>query len=467
MGGGAGDLPAAASAVDPAAAGPAAASAPGAGSWLPQSLRWRRTSTAEADTAERGMLGLLRSRVAARSVPVGPGPQDYLRTLEVEPPGGDAAPAPGKAAAAATDASAAAAAASGDGARLPVVLLPGYGAGAAFWWRNIDGLAAAPGLRLFAVDWLGTGRSGRPPFSARGHAEAEAFFVDSLAAWRAAEGLEGRKMVLVGHSLGGYLAAAYALRHPDHVQHLVLVCPAGVPEKPEGWESRFSSPAVPALRRALFRAAAGAWEAGVTPGAVIRALGPWGPGLVGKYVGGRFSYHGQPLTAEEVPVFSDYFYHISASAGSGEFALRHLLSPGAWARSPLRRRLLGLPPAGEGGPGPAPAAADAAAPAAAAAAAATDAAAPAAAAAAAGPGAAAAPPAAFPPVSFIYGEHDWMDPRNAVALAAELDKARPRAVPSDHDVQIIPDSGHYVMVEQPAAFNETLLRLLAPWLPRG
>lgn len=53
----------------------------------------------------------------------------------------------------------------------------------------------------------------------------------------------------------------------------------------------------------LFRAAAGAWEAGLTPGAVIRGLGPWGPGLIDKYVGGRFSYHGQQLTKEEIERF--------------------------------------------------------------------------------------------------------------------------------------------------------------------
>ena len=68
--------------------------------------------------------------------------------------------------------------------------------------------------------------AGRPPWKAKSREEAETFFLDALKKWQKEVGL--KKMILVGHSLGGYLAASYALRYPDDIQHLVLVCPAGM-----------------------------------------------------------------------------------------------------------------------------------------------------------------------------------------------------------------------------------------------
>lgn len=48
---------------------------------------------------------------------------------------------------------------------------------------------------------------------------------------------------------------------------------------------------------------------------------------------------GMGLSSEEVAAFQDYFYHITAAKGSGEFALAYLLGPFAWARHPLEGRL--------------------------------------------------------------------------------------------------------------------------------
>lgn len=51
---------------------------------------------------------------------------------------------------------------------------------------------------------------------------------------------------------------------------------------------------------------------------------------------------GQGMTEDEVAAFERYFYHITAADGSGEYALRHLLGPFAWARHPLEGRLQDL-----------------------------------------------------------------------------------------------------------------------------
>lgn len=40
-------------------------------------------------------------------------------------------------------------------------------------------------------------------------------------------------------------------------------------------------------------------------------------------------------------------------------------------------------------------------------------------------------------------------------------------VGSDHAVEVVPDSGHFVFLEQPQRFNAALLRTTASYLPKG
>ena len=60
--------------------------------------------------------------------------------------------------------------------------------------------------------------------------EAESFFVGLIEEWCKRPGLE--KMPPIKHSLGAYFSAVYALRHPECVQRLILLSPAGVAHDP-------------------------------------------------------------------------------------------------------------------------------------------------------------------------------------------------------------------------------------------
>eukprot|EP00884_Botryococcus_braunii_P004708 jgi/Botrbrau1/14238/Bobra.0381s0002.2 len=333
--------------------------------------RWRPTSRQEAVHAEASLLSLSGTELEVKDVAIGSGQQDFMHTIAT---GGLSSP--------------------------PLVCIPGYGAGAAFYWRNLSGLGSI--FRTYAVDLLGTGMSGRPPFPARSREEAEDFFVEALHKWREHMGL--RRMVLVGHSLGGYVAATYALRHPDHVQHLLLVCPAGVGTMPDSWKEPEWARNPWTLRGQLYRLTNRMWDAGVTPGSVIRSLGPWGPGVIQRYVRNRFR-EGTGLSVEEASRFERYFYHIMAAKGSGEFALSHLLAPFAWARHPLEGRLHEL----------------------------------------------------RVPVSFIYGETDWMDPKTGQRVCKAIRDSRGPLSESDLQVSIVPDAGHYPFLDQPERFLEELV----------
>ena len=100
-----------------------------------------------------------------------------------------------------------------------VVLLHGLAASIYTWRRTILPVAQA-GFRVIAFDNRGFGFSDKPP-----HGYSNEAYVGVL--YELLDSLSVDEAVLVGHSMGGAIAAQAALERPDRVRGLVLVDAAG------------------------------------------------------------------------------------------------------------------------------------------------------------------------------------------------------------------------------------------------
>eukprot|EP00252_Welwitschia_mirabilis_P015191 TRINITY_DN33429_c0_g1_i1.p1 TRINITY_DN33429_c0_g1~~TRINITY_DN33429_c0_g1_i1.p1 ORF type:complete len:409 (-),score=54.68 TRINITY_DN33429_c0_g1_i1:115-1341(-) len=341
----------------------------------PPALRWIPSSVREIMDSERRLLTLVKTRYVQEQVSIGTGPKgskvSWFRSPKSEPRFINTVTFE------CTD----------NGSAPTLVLLHGYAASHGFFFRNFDALATR--FRVIALDQLGWGASSRPEFVCKSTEEAESWFIESLEEWRKAKNLD--KFILLGHSLGGYIAAKYALKHPEHVQHLILVGPAGFSEesdKKAEWLVKFRSTWKGALLSHL-------WESNFTPQKIIRGLGPWGPNLVQRYTSARFISHtvGDKLNEEESKLFSDYIYHTLAAKASGELCLKYIFSFGAFARSPLLRRSSEWKV----------------------------------------------------PTTFIYGYQDWMDYEGA-------QEAR-KFMPVPVEIIRVPNGGHFVFMDNASAFH--------------
>ena len=277
-----------------------------------------------------------------------------------------------------------------------LVILHGYGAGLGFFYKNFEGLSRVKGWKVYALDLLGMGRSSRPPFKLHSKdrqkciTEAENWFIDALEEWRVQRNID--RFTLVGHSLGGYMSVAYALKYPGHLNKLILASPVGIPEDPyavnaempeptestlanefnqnqeedmksrstkeipesakqgdnnnflnarsKGQETRKSGDKTPpvAPRKPLPKWLTYLWDANISPFSLVRWSGPLGPRFVSGWTSRRFSH----LATEEAQALHNYAYSLFRQRGSGEYALAYILAPGAFARSPLIRRIQGV-----------------------------------------------------------------------------------------------------------------------------
>lgn len=105
------------------------------------------------------------------------------------------------------------------GEGVPLVLIHGFGGDLDNWLFNIDALAE--GGPVYALDLPGHGQSVK---SAR--PAGLDLMVDTVVAFL--DHVGAKKVHLAGHSMGGLVAGTVAVKHPDRVASVTLICPAGL-----------------------------------------------------------------------------------------------------------------------------------------------------------------------------------------------------------------------------------------------
>ena len=380
-----------------------------------------------------------------------------------------------------------------------LVMLHGYGAGLGFFYKNYEALSRVNGWKIYALDMLGMGRSSRPPFKIHAKDQAgkisgaENWFIDALEEWRIVRKID--RFTLLGHSMGGYMAVAYALKYPGHLNKLILASPVGIPEDPYAVQAEMPEPSESTMtneftqsqedivnansssnrsstsatnvvdqsnflnanedkkktpdapRRQMPKWLTYAWDANISPFSIVRWSGPLGPRFVSGWTSRRFS-HLPPVEAEAL---HDYSVSLFKQKGSGEYALAYILAPGAFARSPLIRRIGGVGRQ----PIPTPSASSSTS----------------------------HTPSTSPdttianqtsqfkesgiPVILMYGSVDWMDKEGGVAAAAKVNEATQEALKNASreekkrdngraKVVVVKNAGHHVYLDAWEEFNRLM-----------
>jgi cardiolipin-specific phospholipase len=283
----------------------------------------------------------------------------------------------------------------------PLVLLHGYMNGSSYFYRNFGGLAHYfPSI--YSIDWLGWGLSSRPTNLFDGQAtdvQAEDVFCASLESWREKNGID--RMVLAGHSMGGYLSVAYCERYPDRVEKLVLISPVGVPDTPPpGWAERQDSMGF--RTRMFFKTFRFLFNNEYTPGSVLRSLPTSRTrSMVESYVKNRLP---AVVDDDERKSLSDYLYYSALLPGSAEYCVsKFLTTPYLLAKRPLVDRI---------------------------------------------------PHLRVPSVTFLYGSHDWMDCTGGLASQLRSDDRRRRGEEAPEiGVYRVDRAGHLLMLDNYQEFN--------------
>ena len=130
--------------------------------------------------------------------------------------------------------------------RPQLLIVHGHSAGSSHWEAILDRISAV--ADIWVIDLPGWGRSPCPQQLERSSSPTRTIelVTECIKGYLDVNGL--KKVILLGHSLGGFYAVQFAHRYPDAVQQLLLVAPAGMtPVMPDqatlyGFYYRFMPP---------------------------------------------------------------------------------------------------------------------------------------------------------------------------------------------------------------------------------
>ncbi|CAG9324077.1 unnamed protein product [Blepharisma stoltei] len=191
--------------------------------------------------------------------------------------------------------------------------------------------------RIYCLDLIGMGRSSRPVFKANGYSECESFFIIPIEICREYLGIE--KMILAGHSFGGYIAGCYAEAYPQRVEKLIMISPAGISKPTEEYDFERFLESKNWFVRILIKSGRYLFNRNVNPATLLRKIGPFGGRFIKNYLKRRII----GLTKIERKYLKIYFEQVNLCPGSGEYALPKIMKELLYPHAPLCDRLKNIP----------------------------------------------------------------------------------------------------------------------------
>ena len=179
---------------------------------------------------------------------------------------------------------------------------------------------------VYAIDLPGFGKSSRKEYS-KDPLLAEQQLVKVIETWRIKMNLT--KMILVGHSMGGFIAASYAMSYPQRVQHLILADPWGLTEKPLDGKPNKYSDRTDQIGHFFSKYA--------NPLELLRIAGPFGQWVV------DFSYPELVSIMTSVvgnkTTITQYLQQANLQTPTGEEAFKTMMDEFYWTKNPMIIRL--------------------------------------------------------------------------------------------------------------------------------